>query len=1072
MICRLNCFKLFVKLCYFSKYQKKKISFLKHICLNLVEIKPLYLPPMTSSSFHINPFPGIRSYEIEEDELFFGREQQVKELIEKLSHTRFLAIVGSSGCGKSSLIKAGLIPTLLKNKFDVLPKRWQLSICRPGDDPIGNLAKTLTNGFESYEPIEKILKSGADGLVRVLKQKEAEVSHLLFIDQFEELFRFKKSRVSSDSSLEAAHFVDLFTFTVRQTEVPVYIVLSMRTDFLDDCTEYRGLSEMINRGYYLVPRMKTEERRMVITGPIQVKGGSISEDLVQRLLKDVGEDPDQLPILQHALMRTWDYWSLNRIGEQPISTTHYEAIGTMKEALSVHLEEIYSELKDQSSKFLAEKLFKALTDVGTDSRGTRRPTQLHEICTLADARTEEMGKVIDSFREKGRAFLMPPVNIGINPETTIDISHESIMRVWIRLRKWVEEENQSAQLYLRLSKSAELYQEGKTGLWVNPELQLALQWKEHNKPNATWAMRYDPAFDRAITFLNYSKKQHDLEIARKENQQKRNLKRARNFAIILGAASVISILFLIISLNLRFKADASRKEALEKQKLAIAASKRTEEQRKEAILQKRISDQQQEIAQQQKLITEQQRQYAVRQQEIAQQQTKVAITERQKADLAKGEALQARDEAQVQKQEAVVQKQIADNERVKAEESEKNTQRLRLLSVARTMAIQAIQLSGTMKDDLPALLSIQSYRFNKENQGQENDADLYAAFSAILNDQTVFRGHEDAVRVIALSEDGKTLVSCGDDGHVFQWDVNHPTSVSGMKLPKSSQEKFRSLIITPDSKYIIAGAFSGKLFLWKPGKPDELPRVIQAHSKVINDLVCDPSTKQFFSCGADGKVFRWSYSGDQTGKTLLDSLKTSIHAMVLDPESKLLIYGGADGRIRQVDLNAKKTDPVIIFSSSDPILSLAISRDGKKFAAGFSGGSIRIWNTLNFNEKPIELIGRHSSGVTALAFSMKGNYLASSGYDRSIKVSGIPYGEGKPVSIVKHDLWVYDLGYSPDDKHLISCSADKTIRIFSTNCSDMANRLIQTIHRNMTREEWNKYVGADIPYEKTIMNLP
>ncbi len=1029
---------------------------------------------MASSSFHSNPFPGIRSYEIEEDDLFFGREIQVQELIAKLSDSRFLAIVGSSGCGKSSLIKAGLVPAVIKNKTGDLQASWRLSIFKPGDDPIGNLAEAVKTRQLPCDQITEMLKSGSDGLVRVLKEANKGVSHLIIIDQFEELFRFKKTRASAQNFSEAASFVNLIIHTVKQQEIPVYIVLSMRTDFLDDCTEYRDLSEIINQGYYLVPRMKNEERRMAITGPIHLKGCTIAEDLVKRLLDEVGDDPDQLPILQHALMRTWDYWSLNRIGDQPISIAHYEAIGTMNEALSVHLEEIYGELRDQSSKFIAEKLFKALTDVGTDSRGTRRPTQLHEICTLAGSKMEDLVRVISSFRETGRAFLMPPAHFDLTPETTIDISHESIMRVWVRLRKWVEEESQSAQLYLRLSKSAELYQAGKSGLWVNPELQLALQWKEQNKPNGTWAMRYDPAFDRTITFLDYSKKQYELEIARKENLQKRNLKRARNFAIILGVASVISILFLIISLNLRFKAEASSKEAVEKQKLAVAASKRTDVQRKEAILQKRISDQQQEIAEQQKLITEQQRQYAVKQQLIAQMQTKVAVTERQKAVVASDQAIQARDEAQVQRQVALSQKQIADNERVKAEVSEKNTQRLRLLSVARTMAIQASQYAGTVKDDLPALLALQGYKFNLENKGKENDPDIYAALSAILDDQIVLRGHEDGVRAAALSTDGKLLISCSDDGNVYEWKppLTQDSKPVSRKLSKSLHEKFRSVLVTADSKYIIAGTFSGKIYIWKPGDSDALPIVIQAHSSTVNDLASNPGKQQFASCSADGKIFLWDFSNDIFHKVLLDSLSGKIQALTFLPGGEFLAYGGSAGKLKIINFSIKSATPVTVFNSADPILSIACSESGNLLAAGFSSGSIRIWNTEHLTERPFVLIGRHTSGVTALTFSRNGNYLASSGYDKTVKIGSMQSREGKPISIEKNDLWVYDITYSSDDKHLISCSADKTIRIFSTECAAMAQELLKKVKRNLTAEEWNKFAGADIPYEKTRADLP
>jgi len=1029
---------------------------------------------MIASNFHVNPFPGIRSYEIHEDDLFFGRESQIKELIEKLSTTRFLAIVGSSGCGKSSLVKAGLVPALIKKKTQKFSADWNLYIFRPTDDPIGNMAHCIAASHLQADKIATILRSGNDGLLKALnedKNKKGK-SNLIIIDQFEELFRFKKSGSSQHSVAEAAAFVDLLLTAIMQNEMQVFVVISMRTDFLDDCTEFRGLSEIINQGYYLVPRMNTEERRVVITSPVYAKGNKISEDLVERLLRDVGDDPDQLPILQHALMRTWDYWTLNRIGEQPIGMEHYEAIGTMKEALSVHLEEIFQELNDQKSKFITEKLFKALTEVSKENRGTRRPTQLGEICTLAEAKEEDVIKVIDAFRDTGRAFLMPSRIIPLEQASTIDISHESIMRVWSRLRKWVDEESHSAQLYLRLSKSAELYQAGKTGLWINPELQLALQWKEQNKPNSTWAMRYDPAFDRAITFLEYSHKQNELEITKKENQQKRNLKRARQSAIILGAASVISILFLIISLNLRFKAEASRKEAIEKEKLAVFERKKTEEQRKEAILQKKISEQQQQIAEQQKIITEEQRQYAVKQQFIAQEQTSVAIDQRQKADVARQEAVQAKDEADDQRKEAVAQKIIADNEREKAEVSEKNTQRLRLLSIARSMAIQASQIFTTVKDDLPGLLAVQAYLFNKENGGVADNPDIYAALSTIVNDQVILRGHEDAVRSIAMSKDGKILVSCSDDGNLFRWNPENPGVPPVMfKLPKSVKENFRTLLFTNDAKFIVAGTFSGKIYILNLNETTGSVKVLSGHVSVVNSLALDPKRKQFASAGSDCKVFLWNFESGDFRKSLIDSAGSKINAVIFSPDGRFLLYGGSDGRLNMIDIGQKDAKPITIFTAAVPILSLAFTNDGHYLSAGFLNGSIQVWDMTNMDRKPLEIIGRHFSGVTSMAFSNDGSDLASSSYDRTIKIGNWKSAGMKPISIEKHDLWVYDILYTPDDKHLISCSADKTIRIFSTECSIMNDKLVKELKRNMTTEEWNKYVGADIPYEKTRPDL-
>ncbi|MCX6278040.1 MAG: hypothetical protein NT004_08075 [Bacteroidetes bacterium] len=1029
---------------------------------------------MTPLLLHENPFPGIRSYEINEDHLFFGREFQVGELIGKLSETRFLAIVGSSGCGKSSLIKAGLIPTLLKNTSGNLPTSWKLTIFRPADDPIGNLANALADAQASAETLATELRKGTDGLISVLQKSNLPgQANLIVIDQFEELFRFKKSRTSFHTILESSAFIELIITAVSQSEIPIYVVISMRTDFLDECTEFRGLSELINKGYYLVPRMNNTERRLAITGPITGNGGTISEELVQRLLDDVGDDPDQLPIMQHALMRTYNFWIMNRAGNQPIGMEHYTAIGTMKEALSVHLEEIYAELKDHKNKSIAEKLFKALTDITKESRGTRRPTQLSEICTLANAREEEMIRIIDSFRKSGCAFLMPSSQVALNADSTIDISHESIMRIWIRLNKWVEEESQAAQLYLRLSKSAELYQDGKTGLWVNPELQLALQWKDQSKPNATWAMRYDPAFDRAMTFLDYSKKQHEFELSKKDKQQKRNLKTARNSAIILGFASIISILFLIISLNLRFKAEASRKEALEKEKLAVSESKRTEEQRKEAILQKKISEQQQQIAEQQEMITEQQRQYAVKQQIIAQEQTTVAVDQRKQADQSKKEALVARDEAQSQRKEAVTQKQIADKERIKAEESEKKTQRLRLLAISRSMAIQAGQLFNTVKDDLPALLAVTAFELNAANGGIDTDPAIYYSLSAISKDETVMRGHEDAVRAIAITKNGKSLFSCSDDGKALMWDLDNPLLAPvRIELMKHENEPLRAIGISHDEQWVICGTVSGKLLLWNRNTGKPLPSALTGHSSIINGIAIHPSLEQFASCGSDGLLFLWRYNNGTFTKQLLDSNAVTIHCLAFSPDGKNIAYGTISGIVKIIGINGYISSPAIRFTFNSPVLSLAYANNGKALAAGCSDGSIQICNPAMPGSAPHEIIGRHVSGVTGLTFKAMDDELASCSFDWSIKIAGFPSLEVKPISIDKNDLWVYDIIYTPDNKHIISSSADKTIRIFSTENGDMAEKLKMTLKRNMTIEEWHKLVGEDIPYQKTRSDLP
>ncbi len=179
--------------------------------------------------------------------------------------------------------------------------------------------------------------------------------------------------------------------------------------------------------------MTRDERRFAVTGPVGVTRGKITEPLVNRLLNDVGDNPDQLPILQHALMRTWDYWASHRRNGEPIGVEHYEAVGTMSDALSRHADEAWAEL-DERGKVVAELLFKALTERGADNREIRRPTSLQDICAITNATVAEVVAVIDVFRGAGRSFLMPPAGVALKPETIVDISHESLIRNWDRLR--------------------------------------------------------------------------------------------------------------------------------------------------------------------------------------------------------------------------------------------------------------------------------------------------------------------------------------------------------------------------------------------------------------------------------------------------------------------------------------------------------------------------------------------------------------------------------------------------------------------------------------------------------------
>ncbi|WNM62262.1 nSTAND1 domain-containing NTPase [Candidatus Nitrospira neomarina] len=493
----------------------------------------------STTTLHTNPFPGLRPFHEDEVHLFFGRESQVDAMVDKLAATRFLAVVGTSGSGKSSLVNCGLRPALHGGLMARAGTAWRMAQFRPGSDPLREMSRALAKDgvlFRDYQAgglsladiVDTTLRMSKLGLIDIVEQARLGegVNLLVVVDQFEELFRYRQlgaggDEKDSDISEQATAFVNLLLEAGNQTQHPIYVVLTMRSDFLGDCAQFPGLAEAINAGQYLVPRMTRDERRAAISGPVGVGGAKISPVLLTRLVNDVGDNPDQLSILQHALNRTWAHRENGGSGDGPLDLTHYEAIGSMAHALDQHAEKAYAELGTERQQQICEKLFKALTDTATDPRGVRRPTTLATLCALAEATEAEVTAVIDVYRKPSRSFLMPPAGDALEAHTVIDISHESLMRVWQRLIRWADEEAQSAATYRRLEDTAKRWQVNDEAYLQSPGLDYVLKWRDDEQPTATWTRRYGTDFELSMRYLEKScdeKKRLDAEAEAQRNE--------------------------------------------------------------------------------------------------------------------------------------------------------------------------------------------------------------------------------------------------------------------------------------------------------------------------------------------------------------------------------------------------------------------------------------------------------------------------------------------------------------------------------------------------------------------------
>jgi WD40 repeat protein len=1036
---------------------------------------------------YTNPFPGLSSFESQDSELFFGRESHIAELRKKLSSTRFLAIVASSGSGKSSMIKAGLIPSLQKEKLTgTLADEWRIVLFKPGASPIGNLLGALQKEINSlgqeYPDLEKAVKENPRLLGQIF-QTIHDRNILLVIDQFEEVFRYREDETSETGQDETALLIGIIMDILQQQTCPVYVVLTMRSDYLDACTYYPGFTEAINRGYYLLPKMNNDEIRRAIVMPIQLRGATITPTLLERLLGEVERSYDSLPILQHALMRTWNHWeSQNR--SEPIDVIHYEAVGTMQEAISRHAEEIYHDLPGNNSRLAVQKIFTSLIVLAPGDIGVMRPTLLRRMVRETGLPEEQLTDIINRFRERGTAFLTPSYSQRIDQHSFIDISMERITVLWDRLHKWIEEETESAKLYKKLAVSAQLYQAGKTGLLVNPELQIALKWLKETNPTKEWAEKYDPYFERVINYIDHSRIESENRIKNNENKQKRELKRARYFAIVMGLGSLMSLLFLVISLVLRYDAEQSRKQSLEKEKVATAERARAESQTRESYSQKRIAEQQETIAEQQRRLTEEQRSIAVREQQLAEIKRIEAEIAKQVAIIEKVKADSAQKLAERQKDLAVKARAIADSLRFQADLSrrdaqisQKDAEEQRGKAIARSIAIQSYQMAENSQDVLPALLAAQAYRFNIRNGGQKDNPDIFRALSKATDTRTILRWHRDVVRTVVRRPGGESFASAGDDGTVKVWgaDLNAQPAVQTFDTQQKRPASLRSLAFTADGSRLFAGSAEGHLYVWDAMLPSALPRLIRAHQGVINSVLINKTSDRLVSVSGDGTIRTWKITA--SGLDSLQSIKTGVDLFCarLTPDGRQLACGASKGRVLLLDINDLRKEPASFnyYGFGNRVTALAFDPSGTHLITANSAGSLYQWN---FNDNKIDRIGlplsgRHTSPVSEIIFSPDGSMMATCSYDWTVHLwsyESISNRQIQPIVIDDFDTWVLGIAFSKDSKNLVAGGADRTLRVWSINPEDLYRQVVQKIDRDMTVDEWNRFVGKEIPYEKAV----
>jgi len=1009
-----------------------------------------------NQTFHStdNPFPGLRAFRDHESHLFFGREDHISDVCKKLEYNHFVAIVGTSGTGKSSLIRAGVLPRLDSEKNEEGTAVWEMRTITPGNDPIANLADAMAS-IGDYDDLQtrrkrvfELISGNSLGLVQALRGEiPAGKRLLILVDQFEEVFRFadEDAQVNKDTY---NHFVRTIIDTIRQRDVPIYIILTLRSDFLGDCVRFEGLPESINDGHYLVPRMAESQMSNVIVGPIEYVGGKISPRVVQEIVNNMGDDSDRLPILQHALMRTYNVWKAADISGDPIDIKHLQKVGGLSMALSQHADEAYNELDDKGKK-LIEQVLKCLTVKTADKRGVRRPMTLQALAAISQSSEEDVLKCLEPFRKAGRTFILPGLDEIINNQTIFDISHESLMRGWTRLSKWTDEEMESAEMYKRICEAAILHDKGEIAFWRDPELQLALDWQQVQNPTKTWGLLYDENYDLGLGFLTKSTQEAAIEKS-KINRRKILMRSAiALFLVIVTSLSAWALIQTNIATEKSLEAQANSIEAISEKEKAETQRERAENEKERAESEKQNALEASEEAEDARILAEEQ---AL----IADNQSRIAQSERSKAELAAAQAKKQQTRAEDQERianersiEVLLEKQKADSLRDAAYQ-------LRMISLSQNLAYESMQIQ--QDPQLAALLAIESYRLAEENGGNSNSQSVYASATKALTqldpqyNPIVLR--MDA-KTVALKAGSGILASVDEMGNYSTFDLTDFNLRDETRTGLSLQEVSTAYIAADTDQFMVGlNSFEAIGFNVNSSKP---AAVLSGFDGLVRAVAFEDGFNKLITGDRSGQLILWK------NNTVLQSMNLGARIITISQLSNTntVLVGCADGNTYRCNLSENKKEK-LRGRSGVRVEVIEQSTDGNRVAVGYSDGLTEILMKDGQLIKELPSIG----SVNFIVINPDQNLLAVTTTNKRLNVYDLNNLSLLPIE-VKFNRPISAVSYNPQSLMIyVSCS-DRTCHQYSVRSGSYITQLKSKVTRSLTKEEWTTFMGDDVPYNNS-----
>jgi WD40 repeat protein/transcriptional regulator with XRE-family HTH domain len=987
----------------------------------------------------IPPYKGLLFFDVPDAELFFGRETLTAYLVDRLSNlaidssSRFLAVVGASGSGKSSLVRAGLAVVLRR-------AGWNVRIFTPGANPL----KALEMQLELDQ-----VKAGSAQL-------------LILVDQFEETFT-----LCHDES-ERVSFIDKLLSLAQEPSKKKAVVIALRADFYSHCAQYPLLRQAVAAEQEYIGQMTAEELRRAIEEPARRGGWEFEPGLVDVLLQDIGAhgshepEPGALPLLSHALLATWE-----RRRGRTFTLDGYHASGGVRGAIAETAESVFTDQLNQTQQELARDVFLRLTELGEGTEDTRRRAALNELVRQS-AEATQLRAVLNMLAEARLITLN---------EDSAEVAHEALIREWQRLHEWLTQDRVGLLLHRHLTESThewEIREHDPVELYRGARLAQAREWASINEERLNVAER---------AFLTASIEQEEHDALDREAQRQRELEAAQKLAetehhnakqLRRRAVYLVGVLALAIIAALTAGVFANRNATLAGQNASIAQTAQVAN--TQALTDFTRSESQRLAAEANSLMLNNGDTNLIAL--LAIRSLNMQYTPSGDAVLAGLTTLESPPLAFKGHTGDVWGVDFSPDGKYLVTGSSDRTARLWDVATGETIRIFSghtgeidgvefspdgkYLLTGGGANHTALLWNVangETVQIFSGHTGNVDDGafspdgklivtaggeDKTARIWDVATGKTLYvlTGHTDYVPRVAFSPEGKYVLTTGDQTARL-WDV--ATGEQVQIFPGADYKGFSALAFSSDGKYIATGSDDHIARLWEIAG-GTLVREFIGHQGFVNGIAFSPDGRFLLTSSHDRTTRLWDVA---TGETLrvFSGHTGQVQGVAFSPEGNLIATGSNDGIARVWNLQRSPTG-IQFIGHKGTAWQASFSPDSKQVVTASGDGTARIWNVAT-GQTMNTIIG-HTNEIRGAVFSPDGKMVLTASADHTARLWDAMTGK-ELRRFEGHTDVVGKAVFSPDGKYVVTTSFDGTARVWDAQTGQTI-----VIYRNQSPEHVNR----------------